>query len=82
MSKKVQKQTDNRLAIFEGSEIRRISVDDEWYSVVDVIKALTDSDNTRVYWNALKTREKEHGIELYTICIQLWQPRKSRFFPF
>jgi DNA-damage-inducible protein D len=73
MSKKMQNQNvDNRLAIFEGSEIRRISVDDEWYySVVDVIKALTDSNNPRVYWNALKTREKEHGVELSTICIQL-----------
>jgi DNA-damage-inducible protein D len=73
MSKKIGKSNlDNKLAIFEGSEIRRISVDDEWYySVVDVIKALTDSDNPRVYWNALKTREKENGIELSTICIQL-----------
>jgi hypothetical protein len=35
----------NRLAIFEGSEIRRILVDGKWYySVVDIIKALTDSE--------------------------------------
>jgi DNA-damage-inducible protein D len=73
MSKKIQKTDQgNRLAIFEGSEIRRIKVDDDWYySVVDVIRALTDSDNPRIYWNALKRREKEQGVELSTICIQL-----------
>jgi DNA-damage-inducible protein D len=62
----------NRLAIFEGSEIRRILVDGEWYySVVDIIKALTDSDNPRNYWSMLKSRELENGIELSTICVQL-----------
>lgn len=73
MRKKIKKVVaDNRLAIFEGSEIRRISVDDEWYySVVDVIKALTDSDNPRNYWSMLKARELENGVELSTICVQL-----------
>jgi DNA-damage-inducible protein D len=53
----------NRLAIFEGSEIRRILVDGKWYySVVDIIKALTDSDNPRNYWSMLKSRELENGI--------------------
>ena len=63
---------NNRIALFEDSEIRRISVGDEWYySVVDVIKALTDSNNPRNYWNMLKSRELEIGVELYTICVQL-----------
>lgn len=60
------------LAIFEGKKIRRTWRKDEWYfSVIDVIAALTDSENPRNYWNMLKTRELEHGVELYTICVQL-----------
>ena len=73
MKKDIEKVSgSNKLAIFEGAEIRRISVDGEWYySVVDVIKALTDSDNPRNYWSMLKSRESQNGIELSTICVQL-----------
>ncbi len=38
---------------------------------MDIIQALTDSANPRNYWNMLKAREAEYGIELYTICVQL-----------
>lgn len=73
MSKKdkPQKRTpSNRLAIFEDSEIRRILVGDEWYySVVDVIKALTDSSNPKRYWSDLKI--KENGIQSYDFIVQL-----------
>ena len=65
-------QPIDRLAIFEDKEIRRILVGDEWYySVVDVIGALTDSSNPRNYWSTLKSRELENGVELSTICVQL-----------
>jgi hypothetical protein len=44
---------------------------EKWYfSVVDVIKVLTESRNPRNYWNMLKKRELEHGIELSTFCVQ------------
>jgi hypothetical protein len=45
----------------------------KWYfSVVDVIEALTDSDKPRDYWYRLKSREKESSrIELSTFCRQL-----------
>ena len=45
--------------LFEGSEIRSIwdsEKEDYYFSVVDVIKALTDSTNARDYWYKLKTR--------------------------
>ncbi|MFA4827423.1 MAG: Bro-N domain-containing protein [Candidatus Shapirobacteria bacterium] len=64
---------DNHLAIFKGKKIRRIIYLNEWwFSVVDVIEALTDSVNARDYWFKMKIRVKsEDGIELSTICRQL-----------
>lgn len=38
-----------------------------WYSAVDVISVITDSNNPRIYWNALKRRHPE----LNTNCRQL-----------
>ena len=63
---------NNALVVFEDKEIRRIWHNGEWFfSVVDVVRALTESSNSRNYWNMLKAREAEHGIELYTFCVQL-----------
>lgn len=63
---------NNALVAFQDKKIRRIWHNDEWYfSVVDVVVALTDSSNPRNYWNMLKKREAEHGVELSTICVQL-----------
>ncbi len=63
----------NKIVVFESKKIRRIWHDEEWYfSVVDVVQALTDSANARDYWFKMKTRVKsEDGIELSTICRQL-----------
>lgn len=61
--------------LFEGSEIRSIwdsEKEDYYFSVIDVIKALTDSNNPRNYWNMLKKRlSDEEKSELYTKCVQL-----------
>lgn len=61
--------------LFEGEEIRSIwdSEKEEYYfSVVDVVKALTDSTNPRNYWNMLKKRmTEEEKSELSTKCVQL-----------
>lgn len=62
----------NKLIVFESKSIRRIWHDDEWYfSVVDVVAALTDSHDPKDYWYRIKKREKISGIELSTICRQL-----------
>ena len=63
----------NKIALFEGKKIRKTFHDDEWwFSVVDVIEALTDSQNPRDYWFKMKIRvTTEDGIELSTICRQL-----------
>ncbi|MFA4887638.1 MAG: Bro-N domain-containing protein [Candidatus Nanoarchaeia archaeon] len=65
----------NALAVFQGKDIRRTWHNNQWwFSVVDVIEALTDSTNPRNYWSMLKTRESEQGIELSTNCVQLKLP--------
>lgn len=47
----------------------------EWYfSIVDVISALTGSADGRKYWNKLKQRLKEEGSQLVTNCHQLKLP--------
>ena len=60
--------------LFEGKEIRSIwdSEKEEYYfSVVDVVRALTNSSNPRKYWTVLKTRLKKEGSEVTTNCSQL-----------
>lgn len=61
------------LTLFEGKQIRKQWFNEEWwFSVVDVVAALTGSSNSRNYWNMMKIREKESsGVELYTVCVQL-----------
>ena len=63
---------ENHIALFKGKAIRKVIYQKEWwFSVVDVVGVLTDSDNPRNYWNMLKAREAEQGIELYTNFVQL-----------
>jgi hypothetical protein len=61
------------MIVFGAKQIRRAWVDEEWYfSVVDIVAALTDSENPRDYWYRLKQQELESsGIELSTFCRQL-----------
>ncbi len=64
---------NNKLALFEEKEIRRAWEEGKWYfSVVDVVFALTDSKDPRDYWYRLKQRvSEEEKIELSTICRRL-----------
>ncbi len=62
------------IKLFEAQKVRTHwdEKTEQWYfSVIDVIKALTDSSNPRDYWFKMKTRVKaEDGVELSTICRQ------------
>ncbi len=62
-----------QITMFKNKEIRKILHDDEWFfSVVDVVEAVTDSVNPRDYWYQLKKRElSKTGIDLSTDCRQL-----------
>lgn len=66
---------EQALVTFEKYKIRRLYDEQKatWYfSVIDVVAALTDSTNPRDYWFKMKTRVKtEDGFELSTICRQL-----------
>ena len=60
--------------LFEGKEIRSIwdaEKEEYYFSVVDVVSALTDSKEPRKYWSVLKNRLKKEGSELTTKCSQL-----------
>ena len=62
---------NNELILFEDKPIRSIEHEGEMYfSVIDVIGALSDSANPNVYWSALKKRE----AQLFTICKKLKMP--------
>lgn len=70
-----KKKRKNKIALFEGKRIRRIWDEENgkwWFSVVDVVEALTDSLDPKDYWYRMKVRVRsEDGIELSTICRQL-----------
>ncbi len=60
---------DNKTAIkvFENKRVRTAwnEVEEKWYfSIIDVIEILTQTDRPRKYWNDLKTKLKKEGSEL------------------
>jgi hypothetical protein len=62
------------LAVFENKQVRRFynEVTDTWYfSVVDIIAALTDSVNPTDYLKKLRKRDPELGSYLGTNCPQV-----------
>ena len=69
---------------FENSSIRTVwnEQEEEWYfSVVDVVGALTESENPNNYWKVLKNRLKKEGSQLVTNCNQLkMQSSDGKFY--
>ncbi|ESY89839.1 hypothetical protein [Mesorhizobium sp. LNHC209A00] len=62
------------MVVFKGNHIRKVFHRSEWwFSIVDVIAALTDSTNPRRYWSDLKVKMlKEQGFdEVYDEIVQL-----------
>jgi prophage antirepressor-like protein len=72
MTKKdINKIGSNKIVVFESRKIRRVWHHDEWYfSVVDVVEALTDSPTPRQYWGKVKQREFI-DLQLSPIWVQL-----------
>jgi hypothetical protein len=73
MSQEPSGSTEGKLVVFGARQIRRAWHQNEWFfSVVDIIGALTESENPRNYWSMLKTRErKQSNVQLSTLCVQL-----------
>jgi hypothetical protein len=63
------------MKLFESQKIRSHwdAEKGKWYfSVIDVIQVLTDSNNPRRYWSDLKRKLEEEGFfQLYVIIVQL-----------
>jgi hypothetical protein len=70
---KNQIEQHDKIILFQNRKIRRIWHENDWfYSVVDVVGALTDSVNPRDYWHKMKKRvSEEEKAQLSTICRQL-----------
>ncbi len=68
---------ENKIKLFEDKVVRTIwdAENEEWYfSVVDVVAVLTESENPNNYWKVLKNRLKKEGSQLVTNCNQLKMP--------
>lgn len=65
---------ENKIKVFENKQVRTVwDVEaEEWYfSVVDVVAVLTDSENPRRYWSDLKRKLVAEGSQLYEKIVQL-----------
>jgi DNA-damage-inducible protein D len=57
--------TNTSLVAFKDKNIRRVWFNNEWwFSVVDIVGVLTQTDRARKYWSDLKTKLIEEGFEV------------------
>ena len=62
------------IRFYRDHEVRAIWDEEQsqwWFSIVDIVAAVTESPNPRKYWSVLKTRLKKASNELTTRCSQL-----------
>jgi hypothetical protein len=75
---------ETAIKLFEQKQIRSLwnEDDEKWYfSIVDVIGVLSDSENPNNYWKVLKNRLKKEGSQLVTNCNQLkMQSSDGKFY--
>lgn len=75
---------ETAIKLFEQKQIRSIWDEDneKWYfSIVDVVGVLSDSENPNNYWKVLKNRLKKEGSQLVTNCNQLkMQSSDGKFY--
>lgn len=66
------KNEQNKLILFESKRIRRIWHQDEWwFSVMDVVEALTDSTDPKQYIKKMRSRDCQLDVNWGTICTPL-----------
>jgi DNA-damage-inducible protein D len=60
----MNQENDNKLALFEGQNIRKLFHHDEWwFSIIDVIAVLVGGDRPRKYWSDLKKKLLQEGYD-------------------
>ena len=67
----------NKIKVFENKKVRTAwneETEDWYFSAIDVIEILTESENPRDYWKVLKHRLAKEGSEVVTNCNQLKLP--------
>ena len=65
---------DTITKLFDGKVIRSVwdsEKEEYFFSVIDVISALTDSNIPKRYWSDLKRKLTEEGSQLYENIVQL-----------
>ncbi len=63
---------------FNGYTIRKEWYNEEWYfSIIDVVAALSGSNNPRRYWSDLKSKLKREGAQVYETIVHLKGVRQS-----
>ena len=64
---------ETKLAVFKGREIRRTLHKNEWwFSVADVVEALTNTPNATDYIKKMRKRDEELGKGWGQIVTPLW----------
>jgi len=66
--------TKQSIRFYKDREVRAIWNDQQnkwFFSIVDIVAAITESPRPRVYWGTVKNRQKTQYGELYSKCIQL-----------
>jgi len=59
------------IQLFEGKKVRIVwdeAQEKYYFSVVDIVQVLTNSDNPQIYWRVLKKRLRDEGNETVTNC--------------
>lgn len=83
-SRDIVPEGEAQMVIFKGYEIRKICHEDEWwFSVIDVVGAISQTTNARRYWSDLKRDlvGKEGYNELYEDIVQLpMQAKNGKFY--
>ncbi len=72
LSHNTQNNKSNKIALFEQKEIRRTWQDGKWYfSIVDIVGALTDSSDPKQYIKRVRSRDEWLNAKWGTICTPL-----------
>ncbi|MDP3900023.1 MAG: Bro-N domain-containing protein [bacterium] len=71
------KNSNTRITLFKGKRIRKTIYHKEWwFSVIDIVEALTDSPQPKTYWAKMKERDKEF-FQPFPIWEQLKMPAED-----